>query len=52
MIPPMPIGASSASQINRSAVVSERVTPSSVVISSPSRARRMRKPAPPKVAMS
>ena len=52
MIPPMPIGWSLASQISRSAGLRRRVTSSSVVISSPSRARRMRKPAPPSVARS
>ena len=52
MIPPMPIGTSRASQINRSSGPSRRVTSSSVTICSPSRAVRMRNPWPPSVARS
>jgi hypothetical protein len=52
MIPPMPIGTSLASQISRSAGVNARSNPSSVVITSPSRARRMTNPPPPSMARS
>ncbi len=52
MIPAMPIGTSSASQIRRSVGASRRAMPSSVTISSPSRATRMRNPWPPSRARS